>query len=157
MLKIHTVNLEEETYQTAILLLGADQRKFSELVRDFLTYFVSNCDRELTTTELRTLAKKFALEKRAALMQQQKITGTSEEEQKKIDAIREKRRSAIREAVRQEVNRIGNDRFRRYFLEDHYGDYQRIQDDTIAVISKSSGQPVELSDVITAYKEVRAS
>ena len=67
------------------------------------------------------------------------------------------RSSSIREAVRQEVNRIGNDRFRRYFLEDHYGDYQRIQDDTIAVISKSSGQPVELSDVITAYKEVRAS
>jgi len=146
------VLLEEEEWDLARML---GLTNLSGYVRDAISYFISASDRELTPSEVRELSKKFALEKRAALQQQQKITGITEEESRKINEAREKRAAHIREAVKLEVDRIGSDRFKRY-LEDPFGDFTKIQDDIIAAVGKASGYTVELADVIAAFKEVRA-
>jgi hypothetical protein len=72
-----------------------------------------------------------------------------------VEAFRQKRETAIDTATRQELGRIAPDRFWKY-LDDTTGDYLTIQQDIIAAISQQAGYPVELHDVIAAYKRVMA-
>ena len=152
MRKLHGVYLDEDTLNLA-QTLGLPN--LSEFVRDCLSYFVSGCDRELTPSEIRELSKRFAHEKRAALLSQQKLTGQTEEEKQRIEAFRAKRQAAINESVLEELHYHGQDRFQRY-LDDPNGDYVRVQDQIIEAVSKASGYPVDLADIITAFKAVRA-
>jgi hypothetical protein len=41
-------------------------------------------------------------------------------------------------------------------MEDTFGDFSTIQDDIIQVVSKTSGYPVDLADVIAAFRSVKA-
>jgi hypothetical protein len=146
------VSLEEEEWDLAKTLGLVN---LSEYVRDCISYFISGTDRELTPTEIRELSKKFALEKRAALLKQQKITGQTDEEKQKIEDLRAKRLAKIIESVKIESSRVGFDRFKRY-LDDPHGDYVAIQDDIIAAVSNSAGFPVVLADVVQAFRQVSA-
>jgi len=150
--KNHIVSLEEEEWDLAKTLGLVN---LSEYVRDCISYFISGTDRELTHSEIRELSKKFALEKRAALLKQQKITGQTDEERQKIEEFKAKRMARIAEAVQTEAYQIGNERFKKY-LDDPFGDYSTVQDGIIAAVSKASGYQVDLSDVITAFKTVLA-
>jgi hypothetical protein len=152
MRKSHIVFLEEEDLNLARML---GLTNLSEYVRDCISYFVSGCDRELTPSEIRELSKKIALEKRAAAQKQQKITGQMEEVRAQIEAARQKRLDSISVAVKFEVDRIGSERFAKY-MEDTFGDFSTIQDDIIQVVSKTSGYPVDLADVIAAFRSVKA-
>ena len=116
----------------------------SDYVRSAISYFISGSDRELTPTEIRELSKKLALEKRAELQKQQKI-----------EDLRAKRLAKIIESVKIESSRVGFDRFKRY-LDDPHGDYVAIQDDIIAAVSNSAGFPVDLADVVKAFRQVSA-
>jgi hypothetical protein len=152
MRKSHIVFLEEEDLNLARML---GLTNLSEYVRDCISYFVSGCDRELTPSEIRELSKKIALEKRVAAQKQQKITGQMEEVRAQIEAARQKRLDSISVAVKFEVDRIGSERFAKY-MEDTFGDFSTIQDDIIQVVSKTSGYPVDLADVIAAFRSVKA-
>jgi hypothetical protein len=146
------VLLDEEVL-IAAQLLGLDN--LSEYVRDSLSYFISETGEELTKSQIREIAKKYAIMKRSAILQQQRITGRTEEEIREIERIKVKRFASIIESVKAEVDRIGPERFRKY-LDDPFGDYTAIQDNIIAAVSQSSGYRVDLADVIQAFKAVRA-
>lgn len=150
--KGHMVTLEEEAYSLA-RDLGLEN--LSEFVRDAISYFISGTDRELTKSEIRELSKKFAHEKRAALLKQQRISGQTDEEKARVQEYRQKRQDAIDRATRQEVERISPDRFWKY-LDDTTGDYIPLQDNIIAAVSASSGHQVDLADVIAAFRRVRS-
>lgn len=151
--KNHVVFLDEDALNLA-RTLGLEN--LSEFVRDSISYFISGTDRELTASEIRELAKKFAHEKRAALLKQQKISEQTDEERAKIEAYRQKQRDAIDAAVTVEMNRIGIDRFRKY-LDDVTGDYATLQEDIITAVSAASGQStVQLCDVIESFRRIRA-
>ncbi|MGA9621833.1 hypothetical protein [Methanoregula sp.] len=152
MRKNHTVSLEEEDVQLAQAL---GLTNLSDYVRNAISYFISGSDRELTPSEIRELSKKLALEKRAELQKQQKITGQSDEEKQKIEDLRAKRLAKIIESVKIESSRVGFDRFKRY-LDDPHGDYVAIQDDIIEAVSNSAGFPVDLADVVQAFRQVSA-
>ncbi|MDD4137948.1 MAG: hypothetical protein PHT99_08680 [Methanoregula sp.] len=138
------VLLEEEDFNLARML---GLTNLSEYVRDSISYFISGCDRELTPSEIRELSKKIAIEKRAELQRQQKITGQTDEEKQAIEQARQERMDRVRASVKIEMDRIGMDRFKKY-MTDTFGDYQTIQDDCLAAISKDTGFPVELADVL---------
>lgn len=144
MRKLHGAYLEEEEVNLAHLL---GLNNLSEFFRDAISYFIAGCDRELTRSEIRELSKKFALEKRAAIERQQKITAKTAEEQAKIAELKESRKKAIFEAVRQEMDRTGMERFERY-IKDAHGDYTKIQDDILTSMSKTAGFRVEQADVL---------
>lgn len=144
------VLLEEEDYDLAKTL---GLTNLSEFVRDSISYFISGSDRELTRSEIRELSKKFAHEKRAALMQQQQITGKTEEELAKIAELREQRRQRILSAMQKEMDRHGIQRFKRYMVDEN-GDYAQIQDDILEAMSKDAGIPVQLCDVLELLKAV---
>ena len=152
MRKNHTVSLEEEDVQLAQAL---GLTNLSDYVRSAISYFISGSDRELTPSEIRELSKKLALEKRAELQKQQKITSQSDEEKQKIEDLRAKRLAKIIESVKIESSRVGSDRFKRY-LDDPHGDYVAIQDDIIESVSNNAGFPVDLADVVQAFRQVSA-
>jgi hypothetical protein len=151
--KLYPASVEEDDMLLARTL---GLTNFSEFVRDCISYFISGTDRELTRSEIRELSKKFAHEKRAALLKQQKITGQTEEDREKVKVYQQKRQDAIDAATKQEIHRITPDRFWKY-LDDSTGDYHTIQEDIIRVVSERSGYPVELCDLIAAYRRVTVS
>jgi len=150
MRKNHCVFLDDDVL-TCAQLCGLEN--LSEFVRDALNAFISETGEELTKSQIREIAKKYALMKRASLQQQQKIVGQTDEEKQKIENFREKRLSCIISSVKVEVDRIGPERFKKY-MDDPFEDFSTIQDDIIASVSERSGYSVDLADVIRAFKVV---
>lgn len=149
-LKLYPANVDEDTM---ILARALGLTNFSEFCRDALSYFISNADRELTPSEIRELSKKFAHEKRAAMLKQQQITGKTDEELAKIAELKEQRRQRILTAMKKEMDARGMYRFRRYMIDEN-GDYAGIQDDILEAMSKDAGIPVQLCDVLELLKAV---
>jgi hypothetical protein len=146
-----SVHIPEDLY---LLARHLGLRNLNEFVRDALQGFVDGQE-DPVADSVATRARQIAIDLRAKSMQQRKITCRTDEENAEIERLRSVRRARINEAVLVELHRIGADRFEKY-LEDPEGDYQSIQDDIITAVGKASGYSVDLADVITAFKEVRA-
>jgi hypothetical protein len=146
--KNHCVHLEEDIVTLAGLY---GMENLSEFVRDALTYFVSENGEELTKSQIREILKRFAIQKRAKLQSQMKISQQTDEERLKIIEIQERRFKILIKSVESEAERIGIERFRKY-LADEYGDYSEIQDDIMKSVSEKAGFEVQLSDIIKAFR-----
>ena len=153
MKKNHMVLLDEGDWELAHQL-GLEN--LSEFVRDCLSYFISGTDRELTPSEKREIAKNFAMAKRATFLRQQKITEQTEEEKQKLNAALQARCERIAVSMRKEMDRIGSGRFRKYFLEDEFGDFAVTTRDIITAIEKDAGIPVDHSDVVAILRGVKS-
>ena len=130
-----------------------DDFNLSDFTRKALTALVS--DGQPIETPISQMVREAVSQVRKELQAQQKITEDAEAQQKAAEEYIEARQTAIRDASIATLMRVGD--FDRYLPEnDIHGDHAEDLEKILTRVSKLSGYDVELSDLVSTYRELKA-